>query len=350
MHLKQLLRQHLVTLLFVLVTIVGITGCATDRAVIGQAQQVHGSIEPAVMEDEVLNNYLTEVGNRIIEVAHEMSRQGYGPPAHFRDRQEWMFGPQMRFHLVNSGTINAFTTGGEHMYIYNELLQTARTEDELAAVMAHEYAHVYARHVHKGMNRQLGALATAAALGGAGYLVGGEERGQQYAGLGAGAGLLVAQFANMGFTRSDEREADEIGFAFYTRAGWDPERFADFFRQMIEKGYDKTPEYLSSHPTLSSRVEDSEQRVERLPPEAEGWRRPPVASQKRFEEIKARAAKLGKTLPDDRTIAASQELLQALPRSCIAPEADPPDAVEARERIVERADQAQQQQQQARRR
>jgi predicted Zn-dependent protease len=325
------------------------TGCATDRAVISQANQVHSSLEPAVMEDEVLTNYLNEVGQRIVDVAQELSRQGYAPRGHQREGGEWMFGPQVRFHLVNSSTLNAFTTGGEHMYIYNELFQTARSEDELAGVMAHEYAHVYARHVHRGMNRQLGALAAAAALGGAGYLAGGEERGSQYAGIGAGAGLMVAQFANMGFTRSDEREADDYGFAFYTRAGWDPESFADFFQQMIEKGYDKTPEFMSTHPTLASRVEANQRRIEELPPNAESWRRPPVAGPKRFKELQARAARLGKDLPDDTTLSGTQELLRALPRSCITPMADPPDAVEARERLVERANAAQAQQQAQRR-
>ena len=336
-------RQWLAAMVLTM-SLVLLGGCATDRAVISQANQVHSAIEPAVMEDEVLNNYLNEVGQRIIEVAQELSRQGYAPRGHYRDGGDWMFGQDMRFHMVNSKTLNAFTTGGEHMYIYNELFQTARSEDELAAVMAHEYAHVYARHVHRGMNRQLGALAAAAALGGAGYLAGGEERGTQYASVGAGAGLMVAQFANMGFTRSDEREADDYGFAFYTRAGWDPEKFTDFFQQMIEKGYDKTPEFMSTHPTLASRVEANQKRIEQLPPNAESWRRPPVAGPKRFKELQARAARLGKDLPDDTTLTGTQELLRALPRSCIAPDADPPDAIEARERLVERANAAQAQQ------
>jgi len=46
----------------------------------------------------------------------------------------------LQVHLVNSKTLNAFTTGGNHMYIYNQLFQEARSEDELAGVMSHEYA------------------------------------------------------------------------------------------------------------------------------------------------------------------------------------------------------------------
>src|SRR6185503_152149 len=120
-------------------------------------------------------------------------------------------------------------------------------------------------HVGKGMQRQYTTLAAAAALGGAGYLAGGKESGGQYAAIGAGAGAMAGQFINMGFTRKDEDEADKFGFHFYTRAGWDPNRFADFFKAMIAAGYDKTPEMMSDHPKLSTRVENTERRVKELP-------------------------------------------------------------------------------------
>src|SRR5438445_136214 len=68
-------------------------------------------------------------------------------------------------------------------------------------------------------------------------------------------------FLNMGFTREDEAQADEYGFKFYTRAGWPPEHFGDFFKEMIAAGYDKTPAIASDHPTLASRVEAAEKRA-----------------------------------------------------------------------------------------
>src|SRR5688500_4835184 len=315
------------------------TGCATDRQVIAQADQMHSALEPAVLEDEVLTNYLQEIGDRIIEAARES-----GPPKGSEEDNSWMFSDRMRFHFVNSKTVNAFTSGGNHMYVYTALFEQAKSEDELAAVMAHEFAHVYGRHVHKGMNRQYGALAAAAVAGGAGYALAGEEKRTEGAALGAGAGLLVAQFANMGFARKDEAEADDLGFKFYTRAGWDPHKFDDFFQQMIDKGYDKTPAYLSDHPTLQSRVEAAQRRTTALPEHADDWRRPAVASGQRFRDLQARSARLGKTRPSDTTLANSQELLQALPRSCIAP-VEPQDAVQARERIARRAEAAEQRQQ-----
>src|SRR4051812_3206042 len=163
-------------------------GCAKDAQVMQAASGMHQQLEPAVIEDPQLANYLQQVGDRIISSAQELDKQGYGPKSHKSENTGWMF-KNMKFHFVNSKTLNAFTTGGEHMYIYTQLFEQAKTEDELAAVMAHEYGHVYARHVGKGINRQYGAMAAAAALAGAGYVAGGKEHGGQYATLGATAGM-----------------------------------------------------------------------------------------------------------------------------------------------------------------
>ncbi|HYO09188.1 MAG TPA: M48 family metalloprotease [Tepidisphaeraceae bacterium] len=333
--------KHLLLPLILTFTLVGAgAGCATDAAVISQAANMNTQLEPAIVEDPELASYLQQVGSRIIDVAEDLSAQGYGPSSHKGSDNKWMFGNNMKFHFVNSKTVNAFTTGGEHMYVYNALFQMCKNEEELAAVMAHEYGHVYARHVAKGMNRQYTALAAAAALGGAGYVAGGKEHGAQYAALGAGGGAALGQFINMGFTRKDENEADKLGFDFYTRAGWDPALFGQFFQDMIDAGYDKTPAMMSDHPTLASRVESAKKWARELPPNARQWRQAPVADGARFKQLQQRAMAVGKNMPDDTTLANSQQLLQALPRSCIIPFTTQ-DEVQAREAIAKRADAAQ---------
>ncbi|HRK30940.1 MAG TPA: M48 family metalloprotease, partial [Tepidisphaeraceae bacterium] len=171
MRLKSALRMVLAVSLLAVLSV----GCASDRKVIDQADQVHGSLEKAVIKDEVLANYLQEVGDRIIEQAAKMSADGKGPSKHFATDNTWMFGEEMRFHFVNSKTLNAFTTGGEHMYIYTELFLNCKSEDELAAVVAHEFAHIYGRHVQKGMDNRLKVLAIAAGGAVAGAAVGGKD-------------------------------------------------------------------------------------------------------------------------------------------------------------------------------
>ena len=102
----------------------GIAGCATDRQVIAQADDTHKQLEPAVIEDPMLHDYLQAMGTRIVKAAKALSDQGYGPKTHFAENNDWMFSDKMQFHFVNSKTLNAFTTGGDHMYVYTELLQS----------------------------------------------------------------------------------------------------------------------------------------------------------------------------------------------------------------------------------
>jgi predicted Zn-dependent protease len=306
-----------------------VAGCASDSRVIGQANQFHSGLERAVYQDRELDEYLQQVGARIIAGARQ-----YDPQLAKDGGNAWMFSKDMRFHLVNSKALNAFTTGGEHMYIYNELFQTARSEDELTAVMAHEFAHVYGRHVHKGMNRQMGILGLAGLAGAAGYAAGGSEKGKEYAGMSAGAALLAGQFVGMSYTRGDEAQADSLGFDFYVQAGWDPAHFGDFFQQLVDKGYDKGPDYLSDHPSLSSRVAAAKQRAAKLPPEAKSWRKSPVADPARFKQLQARAQRIAQSMPSEESLQKTQELLAALPRSCLTP-AIQQDQIDAEVRVAE---------------
>jgi predicted Zn-dependent protease len=285
------------------------------------ADQVHTGLEPAVMEDEELSAYLQKVGDRIIETAVAMHERGYGPKSHKSGDNQWMFSDEMRFYFVNSQTLNAFTTGGEHMYIYNGLFQQCQSEDELAAVMAHEYAHVYARHVTKGMDRQLGqnvgtgVLAVGAGV--AGFFLGGFGTGVSSAETAAGVGSAAGKYVGMSYTCGDEDEADKLGFAFYTRAGWDPTHFADFFTQMIQQGYDKTPELLSDHPALANRVKNTNRRIKELPAGAAEWRRPPVADAAQFRALQQRGRQLANTMPSDKSLEQAQAVLASF-SSCVS--------------------------------
>ena len=306
-------------------------GCASDRAVVQQANEFDQTLEKAVIKDPQIESYFQRLGVRIIEGA-----RAYEPDEARKPENSWMF-KDLQVHLVNSKTLNAFTTGGNHMYIYNQLFQDAKSEDELAAVMSHEYAHINRRHVQQGMNRQYALMGVAAAAGAAGYGLGGKEKGSEYAGMGSGVAAMAGQFIGMGYTRKDEAQADEYGFHFYSKAGWDPNKFGDFFQSMIEKGYDKGPDYLSDHPSLKSRLDLARQRAQQLPPSASQWRRPPVATADEFRRLQQRAKDLGAHLPDDKSIQQVQKLLAALPRSCLTPaiQADQLDAQKRLKRDME---------------
>lgn len=320
------MRSHVLQRLVMLVVLLAFTlfvgGCATDRQVISQAQDLHTGLQPAVLTDAQLDAYIQKIGNRIVDVAQELHQQHQGPDAHFSEDSAWMFTNRMKFHFVASDELNAFTTGGEHMYVYTQLFRECKTEDELAAVMAHEYAHVYCRHVQKGMNRQYALLGASAVAGGAGYALAGKDNKLENAATFASAAAVAGQFVGMGFTRGDEAEADKWGFIFYTHAGWDPNHFGDFFQHMIDKGYDKTPEMMSDHPSLASRVQVAKQSAAALPANARNWKQPPVADAAAFAALQQRATALAKSLPADKSLQSAKLLLASFP-SCVSPTETP---------------------------
>jgi predicted Zn-dependent protease len=274
----------------------------------------------------------------------ELDKEKVGPRAHFdATDNSWMF-KDIHWQLVNSKTVNAFTTGGHYDYIYLELFKMCKSEDELAAVLAHEYGHIYCRHVQKGGNRQEALAGLSLVAGGAGYLAGGQESGAQYSQSLMQAAKAGGGFLDMGFTRDDEAQADDFGFKFYTRAGWDPQHFGDFFKDMIAAGYDKGSALTSDHPTLKSRVEAAEKRVQAQNRERVAkYRKPPIADQAQFDAAKAQAIQVAQGLPDDQKVLQAKNLLQALPRSCWVPY-EPDDQKQAQQAIIDQAQKQQEQQ------
>ena len=305
-----------------------LAGCAaSDKKVIDSATSSHQQLAPALMTDPMITRYFAALGQRIVTAAKADDRMGIGPESHHKGDNSWMFSGDVEFHLVNSKTLNAFTTGGHHVYVYNALLQLCSNETELAAVMSHEFAHIYCRHVQQGMGlqqREMG-LAGAAAVGG--YVYGGASDAQ----TAAGAAYKGAQFLGMGYTRHDEAQADEYGFGFFSLAGWDPNHFGDFFQAMIAAGYDKTPTYLSDHPMLKDRVVAAKQRAaDWTSKHGEKLLQPPTDDDAAFAAMKARAAQIAAATPSDANLKQAQGLLASF-SSCVSPAEQQPEQVSIRE-------------------
>jgi predicted Zn-dependent protease len=306
-----------------------LAGCASDKSTIQKAAAANDQLAPAVMTDPELSAYVQSIGNRVIAAAKVYDANGLGPKTHKKGDNTWMFTSRMQFHLVNSKTVNAFTTGGEHMYVYSALFQLCDNENELAAVMSHEFAHVYCRHVQKGSDRQTFMTGASYAAEGAGYLYGGADD----ATTAAKYSSAVAQFAGLSFTRGDEAEADKWGFDFYSRAGWDPNHFGDFFQKMIDLGYDTTPAMQSDHPTLKSRVDAAKKELVIWQKEnGSQYSGQPIADDAKFKQLKAKAAAISATMPDDSNTKQAQKLLASF-SSCVAP-VDQPEQVKAKQELL----------------
>jgi predicted Zn-dependent protease len=153
------------------------------------------------------------------------------------------------FDVVNLREINAFALPGGPMFLHRGMLQAARTDDEVAGVMAHELSHVVLRHgtlqAAKAQKFQLGALAGQVL----GAIVGGQK------------GAIIAQGSQFGlgtyflkYSREYEREADLLGAQMMARAGYDPRQMANMFRTIQQQG-GSGPEFLSDHPDPGNRYD-----------------------------------------------------------------------------------------------
>jgi predicted Zn-dependent protease len=172
---------------------------------------------------------------------------------------------------------NAFALPGGKIGIHTGMLRVARTPDQLAAVIGHEIGHVLANHSNERLTQELalqGGLMLVDLLaeepGGIGH-----ETLRKALGLGAQLGVLLP------YSRTHETEADLIGLELMAKAGFDPGASLDLWRNMAAAGKGRPLEFLSTHPSHESRLDDLEAGMEaalRLQQEApQQGRRPSCA-------------------------------------------------------------------------
>ena len=156
------------------------------------------------------------------------------------------------FNLVQDDEVNAFCMPGGKIVVYTGLMGLVSSDDELAVVLGHEVAHAVAKHSNERMSQQLLAAAGAAAATEAVGRVDATKRDTAATvfGLGAQVGVMLP------FSRRHESEADYMGLALMTMAGYDPGAAVGFWKKMAAKGGSSTPAILSSHPSDATRIAD----------------------------------------------------------------------------------------------
>jgi beta-barrel assembly-enhancing protease len=164
-------------------------------------------------------------------------------------------GPKFPYQakVVNASDINAFALPGGYLYLNRGLIESARTEGELAGVVAHEMAHIGLRH---GTHNVSKAYATQAGLGVLGGLLGrGQGRStQQIINLVGGLGLNAVFLK---YSRDAETQADIAGAQMLARAGYDPIEMATFFDVLNDKRRGepgRVEQFFSSHPSPTNRA------------------------------------------------------------------------------------------------
>ena len=208
-----------------------------------------------LLEDPLLDEWLQRMGGRL-GADSDQPRQPYN------------------FFLLRDRQINAFATLGGYIGTNAGLILTAEREDEVAAVLSHEIAHVTQQHVLRGVERaqrdqipillgMLGAIVLAQAAGGS------SSGDASQAALASAMGLM--QQRQIDYTRSNESEADRVGIRTLARAGYDVDAMADFFGRLAKasrsnrgSGRESTPDYLQTHPVTTTRISEARERAEQL--------------------------------------------------------------------------------------
>lgn len=186
-----------------------------------------------IYKNQALHDYISQIGHRILAQTKKV-------PFDFK------------FYVVDSFAINAFATPGGYIYINKGLILTAKSEGELAGVIAHEIGHANARHIASIIEKsqKLNVAALTAVL--ASILLGGGET----SGAVAAFSLAGSSSLTLKYMREHEEEADRLGVQYLVGADYDPMAMVDFLKMMKQYEFlSKTmPSYLQTHPGTDNRI------------------------------------------------------------------------------------------------
>ena len=235
----------------------------------GLAQQIER--EAKIVDDPVIAEYVNRVGQNLV-----------------RNSDVKM---PVTIKVLDSEEVNAFALPGGFFFVNSGLILRAETEAELAGVMAHEIAHIAARHgtrqATRGQLVNIGTIPLIFMGGWAGY------------GIRQGASILIP-LGFLTFSRGFESEADLLGLQYLYKAGYDPTAFVDFFEklQSDEKRKPGTmAKVFSSHPLTDDRIKDSQKNIQEILKAKPEY----VVTTSEFNDVKGRLlAVMNRRKPDDK--------------------------------------------------
>jgi beta-barrel assembly-enhancing protease len=213
---------------------------------LGQAFLNHIRRHTPIQEDPEIETYIQSIGYRLVSNSDNNTQQ-------------------FTFFVIDDSLINAFAAPGGIVGVNAGVVLNSETESELAAVMAHEVAHVTQKHMARGAEAQskMSVPMMAAMLGAILVATQNPEAGQ--------AAIVAIQGgaaqAQINFTRANEQESDRIGMQLLERSGFNPRGMPGFFEKLQKQSRyaARAPEFLRSHPLTNNRIADSKARAEAFP-------------------------------------------------------------------------------------
>ncbi|MBI4354302.1 MAG: M48 family metalloprotease [Candidatus Omnitrophica bacterium] len=211
------------------------TFTTTEREVeLGRRLAKQVELEVDLAADEPLQERVRSIGRRVVEVC---------------DRKELVY----HFAVVAEPEVNAFSLPGGYVYVNEGLIKRTQSDDELAAVIAHEIAHIAARHSVKRYESGLGAQLV--------QLVSLMASREAQAARGVSVAMHIAQLS---YARQDELEADQLAVRYLTAAGLNPQGALRFLERLQDIRFTERPQYLPrgvtrpqygiTHPFISDRI------------------------------------------------------------------------------------------------
>jgi predicted Zn-dependent protease len=224
------------------------------------AQMIDSTV--TLVKDPIINEYVNRIGQNIVRNSDAKV--------------------PFTIKVIESPEVNAFALPGGFFYVNTGLLLVADEEAELAGVMAHEVAHVAARHAVRQMTRanlaNLASIPLIVVGGGIGYAA------RSAAGIGVPISLMK-------FSRGFEEEADYLGLQYMFKAGYDPQSFLSFFEQIQAKEKQKPgtlSKIFASHPPIENRVGKIQKQTDTKLPSRSHY----VVTTSEFEDVRHRLAVL----------------------------------------------------------
>jgi predicted Zn-dependent protease len=204
------------------------------------AKEVEKELGQSV-KDQQLQNYIDSVGQKVARISHS-------PEVGFS------------YKAIDHNSVNAFALPGGYIYITTGLLKELNTESQLAGVLAHETAHVTARHIAQQLTRDY--------LIGIGFSVAGSSVSSGAMGIAD----VVRQLEGMSFTREQEKQADEVGLDYLVKAGYNPYGMIETMETLQRQSNSRTIEFFSTHPNPENRIGYIQERIYTKGYRAEGTR------------------------------------------------------------------------------
>jgi predicted Zn-dependent protease len=183
--------------------------------------------------------------------------------------------------VIDDPSINAFALPGGFLYVNSGVLRAADEESQVAGVVAHEIAHVAARHWASEMTKQtlvqyamIPLMFTPLSIG---------------AYYGIEAAMQGLPIAFLKFNRNDEAEADYLGLQYMYKAGYDPDSYVAFFGKVVQeerRSPGSVPEIFMDHPPTADRIVKCEQEIKKILPSKPEY----LVSTSEFSDIKSRVS------------------------------------------------------------